>query len=224
MPIITPIAVLSYPNLFTPRLPNNPKPKDQPRYQATLLFLDPAKMEPAEKALWDAMNKEVLAMGVEAWGREYFTLLLKAEPKKVRLPYKSPDPKKYGEEFKYQIDVWTTQAPGLVSRYKGADGKPIILDNPKEFYPGCKVRAQLNARAYPKKGVTDIAKGIGLYLQNLQKWADGDRLDNRVDAQDAFSADMIQEEANLSSLGAGGAPTTAANAQQSGDELNDLLG
>ena len=71
-----------------------------------------------------------------------------------------------------------------MSRYAGDDGKPERITHPSQIYSGCIVRASLNAFAYDRAG----NRGISLGLNNIQKLADGERLDGRLKAEDDFEA------------------------------------
>jgi hypothetical protein len=103
------------------------------------------------------------------------------------------------------IGARNEKQPGLVYRH----GDPATLSNGKMkpakvaqddieevFYPGAEVKAQLKAYWYDK----GVNKGIGWALNNVQKWADAERLDNRQKAEDAFDADMSVEPAGLEDL------------------------
>lgn len=66
--------------------------------------------------------------------------------------------------------------PGLV----GLDLCPILEED--EFYPGCYARITLTAYAYE-----NVGKGVAFGLQNIQKVADGERLDSRTNADKDFA-------------------------------------
>lgn len=98
------------------------------------------------------------------------------------------------------INVRSDQKPGAVYSYPGPDGvHPAIVpaDNVKEdLYAGCSVRASLTAFGYDTSG----NKGVSFALNNVQKLADGERLDGRVKAENEFDADLSQTPADLSSI------------------------
>jgi hypothetical protein len=101
----------------------------------------------------------------------------------------------YPAEFVVYINMESGEdnPPGLVSRYKDpGTGKPRVITNPKELYPGAIVRASWGVYAYGGKG-TDFKPGVRFGLRNLQKWADGPRLDNRVEAGDEFEGEEGEE-------------------------------
>jgi hypothetical protein len=58
------------------------------------------------------------------------------------------------------------------------------------------VRAQLRAFSYDSNG----NKGVSFALNNIQKLGDGERLDNRQAATDAFEADLSAAPADISAL------------------------
>ena len=53
----------------------------------------------------------------------------------------------------------------------------------QDFYSGCYGRADINFFGFDKGG----SKGVGCGLNNLMKTQDGERLDGRQKAEDAFS-------------------------------------
>ena len=94
------------------------------------------------------------------------------------------------------MNVKNKSKPGIVSIYAGADGKPTSIEDPAQIYAGCKVRASLRAYAYDVSG----NKGVAFSLGNLQKLADGERLDGRVKAADEFEADLSVAPADLEDI------------------------
>jgi hypothetical protein len=72
----------------------------------------------------------------------------------------------------------------VVSKFAGENGKPAPITDPKEIYPGAKVRASLRAYAYSVNGNNGVAFSLG----NLQKVGDGPRMDGRLSAADEFTA------------------------------------
>ena len=110
-------------------------------------------------------------------------------PKNLRGPIRDGDEKaeETGEDVyrgKYFINPWTKKKPGIV----GPDAKPLMDQD--EFYSGCWCRASVNFAAYKKGGNT----GVGVYLNNLMKIKDGERLDGRKNAEDEFSEFASQTE------------------------------
>jgi len=70
-----------------------------------------------------------------------------------------------------------------------------IIINPKEFYSGCYARASVTASCYDVDG----NKGINLYLQNVQKLGDGERIGGGVEAKDEFQAVAREENSTVES-------------------------
>lgn len=101
--------------------------------------------------------------------------------KKLKDPFRSVDemdnpiPGYRGGVF---ITAKSKQKPGIVDR----DLSPIT--DQLDFYPGCVCRATVAPFAFDKKG----SKGVTFLLNNIQKIADGDRLDGKKRAEDEFSA------------------------------------
>lgn len=77
------------------------------------------------------------------------------------------------------VNMKCQKRPGLVN----AELQDIIDDS--EFYGGCYARAQVHVCGYDKKG----NKGVGIYLNNVQKLRDGEAFgQGRVSAAQAFEA------------------------------------
>ncbi|MDE3023175.1 MAG: DUF2815 family protein [Pseudomonadota bacterium] len=203
MPIIqTPPAMLSYPALLVPRK-NKFRPEDAPTYGCTLVFPVGADLKELSAAAREALDAK--------FGKDEVTKMLKASPPKLRLPFREDAEKYDPEKYKFYIQISSKDKPGLVDRYAGADGKPAPLDTSK-LYPGCFVKAVLSVYAYENSG----NRGVNFGLQHIQWWADGTRLDNRIEAADAFNAET-RPEADLTSL------TEASTKAEPGAALNDLL-
>lgn len=78
---------------------------------------------------------------------------------------------------KYFLNTSSDKAPGVV----GSDAKPLLDQN--KLYAGCIVRGDINPFPYKNSGNC----GIGWGLNNVMLVRDGDRLDGRVNAEDAFA-------------------------------------
>lgn len=96
--------------------------------------------------------------------------------------------KEHGPELKgcYFINATSETAPGVVNRAK----KPII--DPNEVYAGCEVYASINFFAYNQKGNYGVSAG----LNNVLKYADGERLSGKPSAESDF-ADLEFEEEDI---------------------------
>lgn len=180
--VITPQAVLSYPHLFEPTLPPG---ATEPVYSCALVFEKGTDLAELKKA--------ALAAATEKFGAKAESLIRDG---KLRLPFRTDTEDKGYPEGAVFMNVKNKSKPGIVSTYPGADGKPTTIDDPAQVYAGCKVRASLRAYAYDVSG----NKGVAFSLGNLQKLADGERLDGRVKAQDEFDADLSAKPADLDDL------------------------
>jgi hypothetical protein len=171
MKAITPKARLSYPALFEPKIPPQ---QTEPVYSCTLVFEDGTNLAELEK-LADSV-------GQEKWGDKYASL---KKTGKIRSPFRTDGEEKGYPEGSIFINIKSKQAPGIVSIYPGEDGKPQKITDPAQVYAGCYVRASVRAFAYDTQG----NKGVSFALNNIQKMADGERLDGRSRAEDEFEAD-----------------------------------
>ena len=168
----TPTATLSYEHLFEPTAPEDSIA--DPQYSCTLVF--------GEGTDLSALERAVDQSGKNKCGEEYASL---KESRNLRLPFRNERlaEKGYPPGSVY-INVRSKQTPGIVSRFAGEDGRPLRINDPSEVYSGCQVRASLNVFAYDRAG----NRGISLGLNNVQKLADGERLDGRLKAEDDFEA------------------------------------
>jgi hypothetical protein len=188
MLVITPEATLSYPHLDQPQKPQ--KPTDKPKYSATFVFAPGANLSELEAA--------VMAAGEEKWPGKFSEMV---RIQAVRLPFRKDAEAKGYPAGSIFINTRSEQKPGVVYRHAGPDGKtPALVPDDKireELYPGAKVLGQIRAFAYDNSG----NRGVSFALNNIQKLGDGERLDNRQAATEAFSADLNAAPANLAKLG-----------------------
>ena len=187
MLVITPKATLSYPHLDKPQAPKQGS-NQKAKYSATLVFAPGTDLSELIAAM--------TAAGEEKWPGK-FTEMLRIQA--VRSPFrKDAEAKGYpaGSVF---VNVRSEQKPGVVYLHAGTDGKPAVVPDDKirdELYPGAQVRGQIRAFSYDSNG----NKGVSFALNNIQKLGDGDRLDNRQAATDAFEADLNMKPAGLEGL------------------------
>jgi hypothetical protein len=139
------------------------------------------------------LKKAALAAATEKFGAKAEGLIRDG---KLKMPFRNDGEEKGYPEGSVFMNVKNKAKPGIVGIYPGADGKPLPIDDPAQIYAGCKVRASLRAYAYDVSG----NKGVAFSLGNLQKMADGDRLDGRVRATDEFEADLSVKPADLADL------------------------
>lgn len=169
--VITPKGRVSYPHLFEPQIPPN---QVDPVYSCTLVFESGSDLSALEKA--------AESVGQEKWGDKYAAL---KKTGKIRAPFRLDGEEKGYPEGSIFINIKSKAQPGIVSIYPGEDGKPAKITDPGLIYAGCYVRASVRAFAYDVNG----NKGVSFALNNVQKVADGDRLDGRSRAEDEFEAD-----------------------------------
>lgn len=189
-------ATLSYPHLDKPQASNKENQKDKfsgtfvVSGKETLAELEVAAREVAIEALGEKKGKAFALYGGK--GSAFRTDNAEKYPN-------IPDA--------ITIGARTDKKPGLV--YRHADPASITTENPKGkpakvadadieevFYPGSVVNAQIKPFWYDREG----NKGISWALNNIQKWAEGERLDSRVKAEDAFDADMSETPDELADV------------------------
>lgn len=180
----TPEAILSYPYLFTPRANDDGKLK----YSCSLVFEAGTDLTALKQAVLDAAE--------EKFGNKAADLI---KTRKIHVPFRDDWAAKGYPEGSTFINVTTEKQPGIVSIYKGPDGKPSPITDAELVYPGCKVIASVVAKYFEAKG----KKGITFYLNNLQKRADGPRLDGRMKAEDEFEAEEGEAEFEGAAAGNG---------------------
>lgn len=169
--MITCICRISFPALFEPK----ENPSGALKYSCSLLIpkTDVAGVEEFRKAIAKATNL----------GKEKFW---KGKVPKFRYePLRDGDEElasgeKEGKEYAghYFVNCSSNDPPGVVGR----DAKPLM--NQKDIYAGCYVRADINPFPYSNSG----NNGIGWGLNNIMLVRDGERLDGRQKAEDAFAS------------------------------------
>jgi len=165
----SPVGRVSFPKVFKPEGYQGSEPK----YSMMLVF-DPSKFTANDKKLWKAM--ESLADEVSM---DKFKKTIKQLPNNFKKPIRDGAEKADLQGFgdgKMFFTASSMMKPGLV----GLDLCPILEED--EFYPGCYARITLTAYAYE-----NVGKGVAFGLQNIQKVADGERLDSRTNADKDFA-------------------------------------
>ena len=181
--IVTPLALLSYPHLFTPQPAMNAGEPD--KFGAVFVFSAGTDLTELKEA--------AVAAAVEKWGDKAAGMLRAG---KLNSPFRDDDDKGYPEGSIF-IGARSIDQPGVVSKYADPEtGKAREITDPSEVWAGNEVKGLLHAFAYDKKG----NKGVTFSLDGVQKWADGTvRFDGRVKAADAFDA-VAPAVADLSDL------------------------
>lgn len=180
--IITPKFRVSYPHVFEARkAPGALKA----RFSLTALFTDDPESPPGSGTI-EEMKTLALAAALEKFGDTEATRTA-IRKGKIKMPFLEPDEGKYPDEFTLMMRFASDEKykPQVVDRFRGPDGKAAVITDPDVLYPGCWARASVRAFAYDTSG----NKGVSFALNNVQKLAEGDRLDNRVDARDEFEAE-----------------------------------
>lgn len=114
------------------------------------------------------------------------------KPKNLRLPLRDGDEERAEEAAEYEgmyfMNANSNTKPGIVDKDRNK-----ILD-PGEVYSGCWGRASVNFFAYDSNG----NRGIGCWLNNIQKLKDGERLgaaraSAESDFGDGFNDDDLED-------------------------------
>jgi hypothetical protein len=183
-PLITPLARLSYANLFRARAVNE---GDEKKFSCTLIFDLNSQKTPEYKALQKAAADAVK----EKWGDK--------APPKLRSPFRDASEKDGAEGYEdgYTfISCNSKQPPGVVSSQRDPEtGKPMVITDENEIKSGDYVLASVRAYAYDTKG----NKGVSFGLNGIQLRKVGDPLGNRTRAEDDFNSVESDEGDNDSS-------------------------
>lgn len=194
--LFTPVGTLSYPHLDKPQASNKEGQKD--KRSATFVFPKGTDLSTMEAA---AREVAIEALG-EKKGKTFSLYGGKGAA------FRTDNADKYPKiKDAITVSARTDRTVGLV--YRHADPATITAENPKGkpakvaqedieevFYPGAMVKGHVKPYWYNKEGNS----GIGWALNNVQKWAEGERLDSRIAAEDAFDADMSETPEDISDL------------------------
>ncbi len=185
--VITGPATLSYPHLD--KAQKAQKEGDKEKFTATLVFAPSVNLD----ALYAAANEAA----EDRFGSKGPAMLKSGA---LRSPFRTDATAKGYPEGSVFINTRSDRQPGMVYLHAGPDGKsPAVIEQKdilEALYPGAQVRASVVAFAYD----TGTNKGVSFALNNIQKLADGTRLDNRVAATDEFDADLNAAPASLEGL------------------------
>lgn len=173
---VTPVFRLSFPAFFEAESYQGGEPK----YGCSAIW-ELKKFSDREKKLWRAI---LGAMDAESKSR--FKKALKDLPQNVKKGIRDgaekADLEGYGDGTKFAA-LTSKMRPGVIDRDKNAISKDE--GNTDEIYPGCYCRATVSIYSYD-----NVGKGIALGLFNVQKVAEGARLDSRTDASEDFDDDI----------------------------------
>lgn len=173
--VLSPEFRVSYPKVFKPE-----KNDLNGQMEFSLVCLFPLG---ADLSVLKAAAKAAV---IEKWGENENDW-----PKNLRLPFRDQadrektDPAT-GDKFMpdgyvkgaFFMNPKSQQRPGIVD----ASLQDIIDET--DFYAGCYARAQIRFKAYDQKG----NRGVGAYLQHIQKLRDGESFGSRTTAASAFGA------------------------------------
>lgn len=168
--LITPVGMLSFPNLFTPRAA---APGQEPMYSASCLFNAQAQQSPE----YAAMRKAAHEAGVKKWGADKMRDV--TFTRNLRMPFRPAGEKAYQgyeEGFTY-IAARTKDRPGVL------DARNQEITVSEDVWPGQLCRFFISPFAYDFSG----NKGISFALNHVQITKQKmPRLDGRVSATNAF--------------------------------------
>lgn len=180
--MITGKVIISYPHLFEA----SPNPSGALKFSASFLIdkKDTKTIEEINKAIDKAKAKGKSSI----WNNKLptFRYLPLRDGDAELASGEKTDPIYKGKFF---LNASSDNAPGVV----GPNGKPLMDQN--VLYAGCIVRGDINPFPYKNSGNC----GVGWGLNNVMLIGDGDRLDGRVNAEDAF-ADFVADEDNTDDL------------------------
>lgn len=175
---VTPVFRMSFPHLFEPQgFEGSAGP---PKYGLAAVWT-PSKFSDSDKKRWRAM---LVALDEESMSR--FKKPLKDLPANIKRGLRDgaekADLEGYGEGTRF-ANITSKMRPGVVDASREKIGPE--QGNAEDVYPGCYCRATVTVYSHDNKG-----KGVALGLMNVQKVADGGRLDSRTDAAEDFDDDI----------------------------------
>lgn len=174
----SPIGIACFVHVFKPEQPGEKAKSKDPKYKMMLVI---------DKSTWKSDEAKALKAACVAAAEAKFGADAKEKIKKGKLKMPWRDASDYGDEgygFPFDqegavmLNFSSREQPGVVDR----KAKPLMKES--EFYAGCKARVSYGVWAYD----TDGNRGVTLFLNNVQKVADGERLAGRPDAEDDFDS------------------------------------
>ncbi len=138
----------------------------------------PAKFNDKDMAKWQALIAACNRVSIEAFKKSMHEL----DRSVYKMPFHKGEEKEYYAGFSPGVIFCTmsayTRRPGIVA----ANGVTPV--DPADFYPGCYARASVNPFANVQW------KSISIGMNNLQKLAEGERLDGTT-AEEDFGSDSV---------------------------------
>jgi hypothetical protein len=172
----TPIGIACFVHVFTPQEAREGQKNRDPKYKLVLCW-DKAAVKSEEMK---QLKAACVAAAEAKFGADARDKIKKG---KIKMPWRpGTDYEENGFPFDEDGAVFAAfsskDAPGVVDKR----AKPLTKQS--EFYSGCFCRVTYGVWAYD----TDGNKGVTLFLNNVQKVKDGERLSGRPDAEDDFEA------------------------------------
>ena len=170
--LVTPEGIACFVHVFEPHAQKREDgTKGDPKYSVLLVF-------PSKEAIKE-LRRECMAAATAKFGEEKWRALLKKG--KFRFPWRpATDYDEYGPPFDDENAVFcifsSKDQPDVVDRR----AKPVMKQ--KEIYSGMKARVSYGVWPYDTNG----NKGVTLFLNNLQKTDDGEKLAGRSSGEDDF--------------------------------------
>lgn len=179
--VITNEVRFSYAHVFEPKAFDN---QPEPKYQVCILIdkSDKETLKAIKAAIEEAKQEGIKSK----WGG-------KLPAKKFFIALRDGDeehPEDPAFEGKYYLNAKSNSKPGIIDRYKQK------IEDPEEFYSGCFGRASVTFFPFASAG----NNGVGVFLNNLQKLKDGERLSGRADATVDFDDDIMDDDDDLDFL------------------------
>ncbi len=190
--LLTPTFRVSFPDVFVKRVFQG-QGEESGRYACAALFSGfevkdgrtiikaPAAWSEKDQAKWNAIVAECNRVAIEAFKKPMKDL----DRGVYKLPFHRGEEKEYdgyGPGVVYFTMSAKNRRPGIINRAN----EPIVQGGAEEFYAGCYARASVTPFANVQW------KSLSLGLNNLQKLADGPRLDAFSSAEDDFGADPAE--------------------------------
>lgn len=165
------------------------QPGQKGRYSCVALFT-PKEFTDKDKAKMAALIAAINKVSVDAFKKPFKEL----DRAVYKTPFHNGSEKEQYAGFGEGVVYFTMSAYTRQPKVLSIDGSTYL--DPSELYPGCYARASVNPFANQQW------KSISIGMNNLQKLADGERLDGATSAEEDFGSDPA--EYDESDLGAGG--------------------
>jgi hypothetical protein len=185
--VVTGECMLSYPHIAEPQ--KGKKPTDEAKFSAAFVFAPGYDLKDLQAA--------ALTAAEEKWGAKAAEMF---KNQALRSPLRRDAAAKGYPDGSVFLNARSNNQPQCVYRHAGPDSKPAVIPQDKiasELYAGAKVRVSLKAFVYDVDG----NKGVSFALNNIQKLADGPRIDGRKAATDEFDADLSAPPVDLEAAG-----------------------